>query len=365
LGILRLVLALSVVMSHGLTTFLGMHLFDGAGAVWTFFAISGFLITIALSNKYRFSEHHLVHFYWNRVIRLYPAYWLWLALTIATLLVIPAASLPYQRVVNGGSIQATGFWADHANGASLSTLVVAILSNITGFFSDALLSLGLDKKDGRLIADPKHAEPIWAMGFIFIGQFWSIGVELFFYAIAPMVTKSLPRIAVLFLLSASGWLEKAWIGAGEWCNFSPAIIYLQAPKYLWMFMIGSTLGHVFLNAKASELRKNLWWPASLVLIMYAYVASRGSVLFPIQTFPWWVFSLLTAALPVLFIKTGGNKFDRFAGDLSYPVYVNHFILIQVFGSFMIPNGLVFVIVSIIFATATIVFVERPSRRLKF
>jgi peptidoglycan/LPS O-acetylase OafA/YrhL len=120
-----------------------------------------------------------------------------------------------------------------------------------------------------------------------------------------------------------------------------------------------------LNAKASELRKSFWWPASLVLIMYAYVASRGSVLFPIQTVPCWVFSLLTAALPVLFTKTGGNKFDRFTGDLSYPVYVNHFILIQVFGSFMIPNSLVFVIVSIIFSTATIVFVERPSRRLKF
>jgi peptidoglycan/LPS O-acetylase OafA/YrhL len=245
-------------MSHGLTTFLGMHLFDGAGAVWTFFAISGFLITIALNNKYRFGERHLVHFYRNRVIRLYPAYWFWLALTIAVLLVIPAASLPYQRVVNGSSIQATGFWADHANNASLGTLVITILANITGFFSDALLSLGLDKASGKLIANQEHDAPIWAMGFIFIGQFWSIGVELCFYALAPFVTKSLPRIAVLFLLSASGWLEKIWIGMGEWCNFSPAIIYLQTPKYLWMFMIGSTLGHIFLNAKSSESRKNIY-----------------------------------------------------------------------------------------------------------
>jgi peptidoglycan/LPS O-acetylase OafA/YrhL len=99
--------------------------------------------------------------------------------------------------------------------------------------------------------------------------------------------------------------------------------------------------------------------------MYGYVAARGSLLFPIQTFPWWMFALLTAIVPVLFAKTSANKYDRFAGDLSYPVYVNHFIVIQIFGSIMVPNGLLFAIASILLAAATIVLVERPAQRLKF
>lgn len=365
MGILRLVLALSVVMSHGLTTFFGVHLFDGAGAVWTFFAISGFLITLALSKKYRVGKGHLAHFYWNRVVRLYPAYWVWLALTIAAYWIIPAASLTYQRFVVDGSVQASGFWADHMHGASVGTLAVAALANITGFFADAFLYLGLGKASGGLIANPKQDAPVWAMGFMFLGQFWSIGVELCFYALAPLVTQSILRISVLFYLSASGYLEQGWTGLGRWADLPPAITYIQAPKYLWMFMVGSTLGHIFLYAKAPGSRKNFWWSVTMLLIMYAYVASRGPVLFPMQTFPWWVFAALTAALPVLFAKTGANKFDRFAGDLSYPVYVNHFIVIQIFGSVMTPNGLVFAAVSILLAAATIVLVERPARHFRF
>jgi peptidoglycan/LPS O-acetylase OafA/YrhL len=361
---LRLVLALSVVMSHGLTTLLGIRLFDGAGAVWIFFAISGFLITIALSNKYQGSVRHLGHFYWNRVIRLYPAYWLWLAITITAYLLIPAELLTYQRFVVDNSLQASGFWADHLHTASISTRIVAGVANIFGFFSDALLYLGLDKTTGALVANPQQNQSAWGMGFMFIGQFWSIGIELFFYAIAPLITKSLLRVSVLFCLSASGYLEQAWTEIGLWAALPPAITYLQAPKFLWMFMVGSMLGHVFLCSKEAKPQEKLILPITLLLLMYAYIASRCSILFPIQRFPWWIFAGVTAAVPLLFAKTAANKFDRFAGDLSYPVYVNHFIIVQTLGSITAPNGLAFALTSILFGVATLIFVERPARSFK-
>ncbi len=364
MGILRLVLALSVVMSHGLTTLLGIRLFDGAGAVWIFFAISGFLITIALSNKYQGGVRHLGYFYWNRMIRLYPAYWLWLAITIAAYLLIPTESLTYQRFIVDNSIQASGFWADHLQGSSISTVIVAVIANIFGFFSDALLYLGLDKATGALVGNPNQNQPAWGMGFMFIGQFWSIGIELVFYAIAPLVTKSLLRISILFCLSASGCLEQAWTEIGLWAALPPSITYLQAPKFLWMFMIGSMLGHVFLCSKEAVPQEKLILPTVLLLLMYAYIAFRGQLLFPIQRFPWWIFAGVTAAVPFLFAKTASNKWDRFAGDLSYPVYVNHFIVIQILGSAITPNGLVFAVVSILLATATLILIEQPARALK-
>jgi peptidoglycan/LPS O-acetylase OafA/YrhL len=363
LGVLRLVLALSVVMSHGLTTFVGITLFEGAGAVWTFFAISGFLITVALHSKYASGEGHLARFYWNRVIRLYPAYWVWLVLTIAAYLLIPPALLTYQRFVVDGSAQASGFWADHAHGASGGALAVAAFANMTGFLFDALRYLVFDKATGAMVANPRQDAPVWAMGFMFVGQFWSIGVELCFYALAPLLARHMWRIAVLFALSASGFLEQAWVRLGTWADFPAAFTYLQAPRFLWMFMVGAMLAHAFLLAQAAN-RKKLWQPIVLLLLMYAYVASRGQALFPMPTFPWWLFAAMTGAVPLLFAKTASNKLDRFAGDLSYPVYINHFIVIQVVGSFVGPNGLLFAVVSILLAMATLILVERPARLLK-
>ncbi|HAN55729.1 MAG TPA: hypothetical protein DCQ77_05875 [Betaproteobacteria bacterium] len=51
--------------------------------------------------------------------------------------------------------------------------------------------------------------------------------------------------------------------------------------------------------------------------------------------------------------------------MSYRVYINHFIIIQTVGSVVTPNGFVFALVSILMATATLILVERPARRLKF
>lgn len=351
-------------MAHGLTTLLGLQLFDGAGAVWTFFAISGFLITIALTSKYRGGADRLTHFYWNRLVRLYPAYWAWVLLTMVAYLVIPAAALTYQRFIVDGSIQASGFWSDHAEVASAGTLALAALANLSGVFSDAFLSLALNPDTGQLVANPRQDGEIWAMGFMFIGQYWSIGVELCFYALAPWIIRGVFRVALLFLFSASGLLEQAWVGATIWAGFAPALSYLQAPKYLWMFMVGSALGHVYLAARRPDARRRFWGAMGVVAFMYGYIAWRGTSLFPIQAFPWWVFVLLTAAIPLLFATTRANRYDRFAGDLSYPVYVNHFIVIQVLGSFAAPNGFMFAVASVSLAAITIFLVERPAQLRK-
>jgi peptidoglycan/LPS O-acetylase OafA/YrhL len=340
-------------MSHGLTTFLGVPLLNAAGAIWVFFVISGFLITIALSGKY--SSGHLAGFYWNRLIRLYPAYWVWLVLTILAYVHVPAEYLKFQEW------QASVFWADHAGTSSAATLVVAIVANITGLFSDSMLSLSVDS--GILV--PQTAASAWAMAFMFIGQFWSIGVELCFYALAPFLTKSLWRISALFFFSSSGYFEKALTIAGTWADLPAVLLYLRAPTLFWMFMLGALLGHIYLRGQTSRSLMALAAPVGLLLAMYAYVASRGSALFPMQAFPWWLFAILTASLPVLFAKTASNKFDRFAGDLSYPVYINHFIIIQLVGTAIGPNGFVFALVSVLLATATIFLIERPARRLKW
>ena len=71
MGIIRLLLALSVVGGHLIIP----HFWSGTGgkiAVEAFFMISGFYMCLVLDKTYR---HGVRHFYFNRALRLFPIYW--------------------------------------------------------------------------------------------------------------------------------------------------------------------------------------------------------------------------------------------------------------------------------------------------
>src|SRR5262245_24984807 len=79
MGTIRLLLALSVVLNHSEPLPLtGNELVGGKVAVQCFFIISGFYMAMILNNGYT----HLPNFYFNRFIRIFPTYWLVLALTL-------------------------------------------------------------------------------------------------------------------------------------------------------------------------------------------------------------------------------------------------------------------------------------------
>ena len=90
MGLLRVLLAVSVFMAHtpqtGLT--LGLAGFGGANAVELFFIVSGFYIALILDKSYSTK----MGFYKNRILRLYPIYYI-----ICGLVLIQAVLLPNLR----------------------------------------------------------------------------------------------------------------------------------------------------------------------------------------------------------------------------------------------------------------------------
>src|ERR1700681_3104577 len=71
MGWMRFLLAMAVVVEHINAVFGTMPgLLPGTLAVQVFFAISGFYMSLILTGKYRDSKT----FYFNRFLRLYPAY---------------------------------------------------------------------------------------------------------------------------------------------------------------------------------------------------------------------------------------------------------------------------------------------------
>jgi peptidoglycan/LPS O-acetylase OafA/YrhL len=97
LDALRFYAVMAVLFSHYLPTGLTKHLFAGTAGVELFFVISGFLITDILFG-YRLSSSgtlkHLGRFYARRTLRIFPIYYLYLAIVAFT---IPAVAWEEMR----------------------------------------------------------------------------------------------------------------------------------------------------------------------------------------------------------------------------------------------------------------------------
>jgi peptidoglycan/LPS O-acetylase OafA/YrhL len=108
MGLLRVLLAISVFMAHapqsGLTQ--GLRGFGGSNAVEIFFIVSGFYIALILDKSYSTK----IGFYKNRILRLYPIYYIICGLAVMqaifspslreSLISFPAKALTFGTIVN-------------------------------------------------------------------------------------------------------------------------------------------------------------------------------------------------------------------------------------------------------------------------
>ncbi len=83
MGLLRLFLALSVVITHTAPLF-GLQMMPGDVAVKLFFIVSGFYMSLVMAGKYE-GKNRALFFYSNRALRLYPAFFIAILLTAIVL----------------------------------------------------------------------------------------------------------------------------------------------------------------------------------------------------------------------------------------------------------------------------------------
>ena len=50
-----------------------------------------------------------------------------------------------------------------------------------------------------------------------------------------------------------------------------------------------------------------------------------------------IYFLFVLCLPLFFEQTKNNKFDRYIGELSYPVYISHMFISYLIIVYLIPN----------------------------
>jgi peptidoglycan/LPS O-acetylase OafA/YrhL len=296
MGILRLYLAFCVAFSHfGIP--LGFPTSDVA--VQSFFVISGFYMALVLNEKYGPGSYWL--FISNRVVRLWPTY--------AVVLVLSLAVAHNWQPIMSLKLPSLAYWV-----ASQVLLVGQEMYNFLFISNNALVfTLHPIEKPELLFA------------FSPVPQAWTLGMEIYFYLLAPLVVRRGP-VVIAAAIAGSVILRVALIWAFGFSG--EPWTYRFFPSEIALFLTGS-LGYFAYASRNAEQRKQV----NLLL------AIAASSLFASLALSKWdgvsrlaSLSLLCAVIigvPRLFELTRNIAYDRFLGELSYPLYICHFLFLWI------------------------------------
>ncbi len=191
-GILRLILAALVAASHAGLSLQGLN--PGVSAVVVFYLLAGYIMHTQLGRHY--SAHGGIRwFYLDRVLRIVPVYLLFMSLALLF-------------------VHLTGYRSGFMReGLSPSSLLQNALIVPLNFF----MYTGID---GSLLIPPA----------------WSLGAELQFYLLAPLLLRRRPAYFIAFAASAGVFLLAA-LGILNTDHFG----YRLLPGVLFIFLAGAAL----------------------------------------------------------------------------------------------------------------------------
>ncbi|MCY1522857.1 Acyltransferase family protein [compost metagenome] len=305
MGFLRTLLALSVVLDH-LGGGNADHLVGGRLAVQLFYVISGFLISYVLTATDRY-QGATGKFYANRFLRLFPIY---LAVASMTLLA---------HALSGGA-----FFRFY-DALPFSAELFLVLSNIFIMGQDWLMFFGIEHSQLAFTGSFARSEVPLYQGLL-VPQAWTLGVEMSFYLVAPFVLGSPRRLLTLLVMSLAlrGVLIASGIGQSDpWT-------YRFFPTELALFLIGSLSHQVLLPRYKAWARKAKLLPEAGTALLFGYCLLHFSIGINPTVRDGLAVLLFAALLPLTFLFQSRHRLDRAIGELSYPIYICHSLVIMFF-----------------------------------
>lgn len=279
LGSYRLMLAMLVIIGHLLPlSTLGICAIDG------FFILSGYLMTYVLEKTYSYNFSGRINFMLNRFLRLYPTYWILLAITLIMV------------VTTNGQITAY-----HAS--------ISLPNTWSSWFENASM-IFLDFYPGS--AQPRVIPPSW-----------TLTIELFYYLLFVMGIGKTKKSTLIWLCFGIVFMVVNVFQGNA--NFNGSILGASLP-----FSIGALAFH-YKEKYSSFLAKNTYNTFVLFVLLLGNIAVS-------ELFDWYndiyqkaflliVNYLLNVLLIVNLIFSKkmiiSKRLDTILGSFSYPFYLFH------------------------------------------
>ena len=319
MGSIRTLIAIAVVVAHSGPIFdLEItRLVGGKIAVQMFYMISGFYMTLVLNTKYNFKNSY-VTFITNRFLRLFPSYIAVIILTFVLLLLF----LNYKHV----AINPFDSWFD--NNLSLTSKGFLVLSSLLFIGQDWTMFLCVDQTTGGFHLTSNIFDcNTPAYSFLLVPQTWTLGLEMMFYIIAPFIVRR-KSIYIVILFAVSLMIKFI---LNKYCGLAKdPWSYRFFPSELNLFLLGalSFKLYSFLKIKGDKfLNRTLCLAVWGVMLSVIFFYSE----LPHPRIPYRLYDsvclLIPITLPFIFHCTKNIKFDRIIGELSYPIYISHWIVV--------------------------------------
>ena len=356
MGIIRLLLAISVVAVHS-SAILGTKFVGGEIAVEAFFIISGFYMTLILTEKYIGVNGSYKLFITNRLLKLYPIYW-----TVVLLIIfLSIGSLLATHGNFAGKFRAYVEYSRAYDNMSVFSWMFLVITNIILIGQDVVMFMGLDAMTGKLYltSDFRNTAPQLS-SFLLVPQAWTLSLEIVFYLIAPFIVKR--RIWLILLLILLSLMLKRLLSYNGF-DHDPWS-YRFFPSEIMFFLLGAVAYKLYNLIKGKVL------PRLAVIITLAIVVAQiifyDYYFIPYKQVIFFVSFFLS--VPIIFYGTKDIKWDYRLGELSYPVYISHMLLLYVIMNEKFPKigsmGLTLAIFSISFAYLLNKFVQKPIERFR-
>lgn len=301
-GIFRFILATCVIVAHIWNPSNGLSIIGGY-AVYGFFILSGYLMTLVTNTKYGFTSSGIKKFLMNRGLRIYPTYWLSVAITLLLILLFGQLAL-----------------SEFHPKLLLPSTPYDLFSNL---FIFGLAKTGFLSLHSVILSPPAWALEIELTFYIFIGI--CLGKKRYF---KPWLITTISLIVGLKLVFhvVSSFTGKAY-------GFSyGSLMYASLA-----FCLGALIFHY--QEQIAQFKKKIPLP-DIVLILGLSLTWIASLLWlrPISSTLGFLANTVIMFLFIIYLMSVQNRqlkpIDKTLGDLSYPMYLLHyqiaFIIFHVF-----------------------------------
>lgn len=321
MGIIRLILAISVVIAHT-SPVLNTQLVGGQLAVQAFYIISGFYMSLILNEKYINKNNSYSLFITNRFIRLYPIYWIVLLATI---------SFSTAVVILSKGHYLSSFKSYYAVKFNWLSFLYLIITNIIIFGQDIIMFLGITPTTGKLYFTSNFINSTPPLhSFLFVPQAWTLGLELTFYVLAPLLLKRGMKVVLPIIISS--FILRCFLYNILGLQHDPWT-YRFFPTEIMFFLFGFISYRIYVRLKKLSISDTAGFITLiyiLLLTIFYYKLPYIKLTFmPFSSSEIIYISSIVTLIPVLFIYFKKSSWDIHIGELSYPVYICHMLVIKV------------------------------------